>query len=141
MRGVDPNVDIAATSGRASEVTEPLDFEDEPVMATVGSVVTSWPSGNFLKVNPSSSFKEFDMLKLRYKYQISSSMEIRTPLPHEHVDWNVQGWWSFYEFAFEAGFRFPMPKLVREVVSHFKIALSQMIPNAWRILMSLECIS
>ncbi len=70
-------------------MTKPLEFEDEPVVATVGSVVTSRPSGNFLKVNPSSSFKEFDMLKLRYMYQIPSSVEVRAPLPHERVDWDI----------------------------------------------------
>ena len=80
-RGVDPNVDIAATSGRASEVIEPIEFEDEPFVAIVGSVVTSRLGGNFLKVNPSSSFKEFDMLKLRYMYQIPYSVEISAPLP------------------------------------------------------------
>ena len=67
-RGVDPNVDIAATSGRASEATKPLELENELVEAIVGLVVTNQPGGNFLKVNPSSSFKEFDMLKLRYMY-------------------------------------------------------------------------
>ena len=30
---------------------------------------------------------------------------------------------------------------MREVFSHFEIAPSQLMPNAWRILMSLECIS
>ena len=40
-RGVDPNVDISATSGWANEATNPLEFEDETVEATVGSVVTS----------------------------------------------------------------------------------------------------
>ena len=100
--------------------------------------MTSRPCGNFLKVNPSSHFKDFDMLKIRYMYQIPSSVEIHAPLPHECVDWDVQRWWSFYEFASEAGFRFPVPKLMTEVVSHFEIALSQFMPNAWRILMTLD---
>ena len=34
-----------------------------------------------------------------------------------------------------------MPKLVSEVVPHFEIAPSQLIPNAWKILMTLECIN
>ena len=34
-----------------------------------------------------------------------------------------------------------MPKLVRDVIRHFEIALSQLMPNSWRILMSLECLS
>ena len=70
------------------------------------------------------------MLKLRYMYQIPAVVEIRAPHSHERVDWDVQGWWSFYEFSFEAGFRFPVPRLVREVLSHFQIAPSQLMPNS-----------
>ena len=81
---------------------EPLKFDDEPVVATIGSIVMSRPSGSFLKENPSSSFKEFDMLKLMYMYHIPSSVEIRAPLSHERVDLDVPRWWSFYEFAIEA---------------------------------------
>ena len=83
------------------------------MLATVELVVASRPGGGFLKVNPRLCFQEFDMLKLRYMYQIPTTVEIRAPLPHELVDWDVQRWWSFYEFSFEAGFRFPVTKLVR----------------------------
>ena len=105
-------------------------FKDEPVEVTVESVMASRPSGKFLKVNPSSCFQELNMLKIRYIYQIPSTVESRAPLPYERVDWDIQGWWSFYEFAFEAGFRFLVPKLVREVVSHFEIVPSQLMLNA-----------
>ena len=37
-RGVGPNIDIDATNRRASEATQPLDFEDELVMATIESI-------------------------------------------------------------------------------------------------------
>ena len=132
---------MAATSRRGSEAAEPFVFDNEPVEATVGLVETSWSSGNFLKVDPSSCFQEFDILKLRYMYRIPAAMEIHAPLPHECVDWDIQGWWSVYVFAFEFGFRFLVPKLLREVISHFEIAPSQLMPIAWRILMTLECIS
>ena len=68
-----------------------------------------------MKVNLSSRFQEFDIMKIRYMNEIPSAIEIRAPLSHKRVNWDVQGWWSFYEFAFEAGFRFPVPKLVRKV--------------------------
>ena len=58
-------------------------------MATVRLVETSRLGGNFLKVNPSSCFIEFDMLKIRYMYQIPSAVEIRAPLPHERVNWDI----------------------------------------------------
>ena len=89
----------------------------------IGLAKASRPGGNVLNVNPSSWFKEFDMLKIRYMYQLPTSVEICAPLPHERFDWDVHGWQSFYEFAFEVGFRFLVPKLVREVVSHFGVAL------------------
>ena len=40
-RGVDPNVQVATVSGRGYEATEPLLFDDEPVLATIGPVVAS----------------------------------------------------------------------------------------------------
>ena len=82
-RGVDPDVQVATVSGRGCGTTEPLMFDDEPVLATVGPVVASQPSGGFLKVNPGSCFQEFDMLKLRYMYQIPAVVEIRAPHSHE----------------------------------------------------------
>jgi len=69
-----------------SEVTEPFEFDNVPVVATVGLVKASQLSGSFLKENPSSCIKEFDMVKLRYMYQITASVEICAPLPHERVD-------------------------------------------------------
>ena len=78
-RGVDPDAQVATVSGRGCEATEPLMFDDEPILATVGPVVASRPSGGFLKVNPGSCFQEFDMLKLRYMYQIPVVVEIRAP--------------------------------------------------------------
>ncbi|KAL5574014.1 hypothetical protein UlMin_023611 [Ulmus minor] len=37
--------------------------------------------------------------------------------------------------------RFPIPKLIRDVCDHYEISPSQLMPNAWRVLMSLESIS
>ena len=37
--------------------------------------------------------------------------------------------------------RLSIPKLVKEVFDLFEIASSQLMPNMWRLLMSLECLS
>ena len=37
--------------------------------------------------------------------------------------------------------RFPIPKLVRDVLDHYEIAPSQLMPNTRRILLALECLS
>lgn len=46
-----------------------------------------------------------------------------------------------YELAFKDGMRLPILKLVRDVLDHYEVAPSQLIPNTWRILMALECLS
>ena len=65
--------------------------KEEGIETNVGPVEASWPSGGILKENPSSTFKEFDMLKLRYMYQILPSTEIYALHPHERVNWDVLG--------------------------------------------------
>ena len=37
--------------------------------------------------------------------------------------------------------RLQIPKLVQDVLDHYEIAPSQLMPNAWRILLALECLS
>ena len=57
------------------------------------------------------------------------------------MDWEVPGWVAFYELPFQDGLRLPIPKLVREVLDHFEIAPSQLMPNMWHMLISLECLN
>jgi hypothetical protein len=38
---------------------------------------------------------------------------------------------SVYEDMFEAGFRFPFPKIVRELLHYLQVAPHQLAPNAW----------
>ena len=45
-----------------------------------------------------------------------------------------------YELPFEDGLRFPIPKLVCEMLNHFEVAPNQLMLNIWRLLMSLECL-
>ena len=42
---------------------------------------------------------------------------------------------------FRDSLRLPIPRLVRDVLDHYKIALSQLMSNDWRILLVLECLS
>ena len=53
----------------------------------------------------------------------------------------MPGWVVIYELMLKDGMRFPIPKLIRDVCNHYEIAPSQLMPNAWRILMSLESLS
>ena len=56
-------------------------------------------------------------------------------------DWVILGGVALYKIAFKDGIQFPIPKLVRDVLDHYEIFASQLMPNTWRILMSLEYLS
>lgn len=102
---------------------------------------TSQPSEGILVANPRLKIKEKDLGKLRYLYKIPKSMEICAPEAHERVDWVVPSWEALYNITFKDGMRFLIPKLVRDDLDHFEITPSQLMPNTWRILMALECLS
>ena len=94
-----------------------------------------------MKNYPSSSIKEGGIFRLRYLHKIPDSIVIRSPSPYERVDCDFPGWVSLYELPFEKCLRFPFPKQGREVLGHYEIVPSQLMPRAWRLLMSLECLS
>ena len=68
-------------------------------------------------------------------------MEIRVPTAHEMVDWVVPSWVAIYELMLKDRMRFPIPKLIRDVCDYYEIAPSQLMLNAWKVLMSLESLS
>ncbi|KAK0590525.1 hypothetical protein LWI29_028418 [Acer saccharum] len=87
--------------------------------------------------SPASLVMEDNLHYLRTVYGIPKSVELRAPLEHERADWDIPNWTCFYEYTLRLGFRFPVPSLVRRLLKHFDIASGQLMPNSWRILMSL----
>ncbi|KAL5574240.1 hypothetical protein UlMin_023837 [Ulmus minor] len=139
----------ARPSGRLTEEVDSdadeaeVDSEDTKVLATAVAIdaeseLESHPGEGMLLKNPRSCVVPEDVSLWRYMYRIPQSVEIRVPSHHERVDWVVPGWTAVYELMFRDGMRFPIPRLIRDVCDHYEIAPSQLMPNAWRVLMSLE---
>ena len=61
------DLDEVSEAAKPHDVVD-LEFKDKLVVATLGPLEASRPCGSFLKENPSSTFKEFDMLRLRYMF-------------------------------------------------------------------------
>ncbi|KAK2659154.1 hypothetical protein Ddye_005687, partial [Dipteronia dyeriana] len=78
-----------------------------------------------------------DIDTLRTLYGIPDDVKLRGAKEHERVDWEIPGWTCFYEYNFHQGFRFPVPLLTRRLLVLYQIAHGQLIPNSWRILISL----
>ena len=143
--GVGPSgCEIAAVD---SEETEEVDSEEHAVGGTspgdegVEPVIESQSVEIMLLNNPKSSVLNAEVRLWRYLYKIPPRVEIRVPTARERVDWVVPGWVAIYELMFKDGMRFPIPKLIRDVCDHYEISPSQLMPNAWRVLMSLDSLS
>ena len=139
----------AGPSGRLTDEVDSdddeakVDSEETQVLATAvatdaESELESHPGEGMLLKNPRSCVVPEDISLWRYMYRIPQSVEVRVPFPHKRVDWVVPGWVAVYELMLRDGMRFPIPRLIRDVCDHYEIAPSQLMPNAWRVLMSLE---
>ena len=53
----------------------------------------------------------------------------------------MPGWVAIYELMLKDRMRFLILKLIRDVCDHYEIAPSQLMLNAWIVLMSLESLS
>ncbi|KAL5563464.1 hypothetical protein UlMin_033211 [Ulmus minor] len=142
----------AGPSGRVTEDVDSdgdgaeVDSEETEILATAKALdaesdLESYPGEGMLLKNPRSSVATEDIRLWRYLYGIPPSVEVRVPTAHERVDWVVPGWVAVYELMLKDGMRFPIPRLLRDVCDHYEIAPSQLMPNAWRVLMSLESLS
>uniref|UniRef100_A0A2N9ESR4 Uncharacterized protein n=1 Tax=Fagus sylvatica TaxID=28930 RepID=A0A2N9ESR4_FAGSY len=70
--------------------------------------------------------------KLRSRYQIPEDVVLRIPQSDEVACSSRFGDVAFYEADFNAGVRFPMQPLMRELLDRLNLAPGQLAPNAWR---------
>uniref|UniRef100_A0A2N9IPB6 Uncharacterized protein n=1 Tax=Fagus sylvatica TaxID=28930 RepID=A0A2N9IPB6_FAGSY len=70
--------------------------------------------------------------RYRRKYQIPKDVVLRIPESDEVACSSRYGDVAFYEADFNAGVRFPLQPLMRELLDHLNLAPGQLAPNAWR---------
>ncbi|KAL5861375.1 hypothetical protein ACOSQ4_002671 [Xanthoceras sorbifolium] len=110
-----------------------------PLVELPGDVAGPCPIGpsrplGLLLVNPASVLKEEDVMRIRYSYGIPDGVTPRAPFKWERPDWDIPKWTCFYELPFQqVGFKLP-----GKVLDHFELALGQLMPNSWRILLRLD---
>ncbi|KAK0595506.1 hypothetical protein LWI29_007323 [Acer saccharum] len=134
LKVVNVNIRGILEQGGVRAVVKPVDFLEYRNDAKVS---TSDHSTDVLDGSPASLITQDSLDGLRTIYGIPKSVELRAPLEHERADWDISDWTCFYEYTLRLGFRFPVPLLVRRLLTYFGIAPVQLIPNSWRILLSL----
>ncbi|KAK3222156.1 hypothetical protein Dsin_009181 [Dipteronia sinensis] len=68
---------------------------------------------------------------------IPKSVKLCAVKKHERADWSIPGWTCFYEYNFRQRFWFPVSTLAQRLLMYYDISPGQLMPNSWRILISL----
>ena len=131
VRGLIEGGVVRAVAG----VVEFPEYVDVPVASTSGRHI------GVLGDSPASVVAADHLDGFRVIYGIPESIELRVAQEHERADWDIPGWTCFYEYMLRLGFRFPIPRLIRHVLKYFDLAPGQLMPNSWRILLSLTVLS
>lgn len=148
LEAIGPSVGVIYAFGQmdhSSESTESVTALDEnlviadsPDLARLSSLLRS---GRFTDVpyaakNVLSTLSRSRLEGFRHVYQIPKSVTLRVLDFNEWACSCLPGEVSIFEQALEASLRFPIPLFVRHLLTHLRLALGQVMPNSWRILIS-----
>lgn len=78
---------------------------------------------------------EDDVRDLRIKFTILDEVELRVPNSSEIADNPCEQWFAVYEIFFDLDLRFPLPGLASAILAHYWIAVGQLMPNSWRVIL------
>ena len=73
---------------------------------------------------------------IRKKYQVPEEIELMLPTTTERPSDARPGEFALYEEALKGGLRLPLPQVVVDVLNRLEVALGQLMPNAWKILLA-----
>lgn len=59
----------------------------------------------------------------------------------EKADWTMPGWSCFYEYPFLNEASIPFSSFIKAFLTHLKVALCQLMPMVWRVLVSTDILA
>jgi hypothetical protein len=73
--------------------------------------------------------------RIRSRYQVPGDVVLRIPNLDERACSHTEDV-TFYESTITAGLRFPVQSFIRELLDFLSLALGQVAPNGWRVIIS-----
>ena len=74
--------------------------------------------------------------RFRNRFQFPERVRVHQPNDEDRACHFFPSEVCFYEAAFTCGLRFPVHSLIMELLDHFGVALGQLMPNSWRIVVN-----
>ena len=123
---------------RSSELETRLSSNDGSVEAG-GDTTVSAPRvvRAFYALDEVCSLDTETLSRFKDRFQFPDRVRVRLPSEEERACHFFPGDVCFYKAAFLCGLRLPVHPFVMELLSHFGIAPGQLMPNSWRIVVSL----
>ena len=123
-----------------SELETGLLSNAESLSKVVDTVALKLPSSSSLPplhaLSETCSLKESHLTGFRKRFQFPKGTCIRLPWSSEKVCSFAHGEVWFYEVDLLCGLRFPVHPFIMQLLHNFQIALGQLVPNAWRMIIS-----
>ena len=125
---------------RSSELEMGLSSSAETLSKIVDTTISRLPSSSSSRplhaLSESCSLKESHLKGLRKRFQFPKGASIRLPCLGEKVCNFAHGEVCLYKADFLCGLRFPVHPFIMQLLNEFQIAPSQLVPNAWRTIIS-----
>ena len=123
---------------RSSELETGLSSNDGPMEAG-GNTTISTPQEvrAFYALDEMCGLDADTLSRFKDRFPFPDRVRVRLPSEEERACHFFLRELCFYEVAFLCGLRFPVHPFIMELLGHFGIAPRQLMPNLWRIVVSL----
>ena len=120
---------------KSSELDTGLSFSGEPVE---GDTVVSTPREvrAFYALEEACGLDAETVARFKDRFQFPARVRVHRPGDEDRACHFFPGEICFYEATFSCGLRFPVHPFIMELLDHFGIALGQLMPNSWRIVVN-----
>ena len=120
---------------RSSELDTELSSSGEPVEEDT-TVFTPREVRAFYALEKACGLDVETIARFKDRFQFPTRVRVRRPGDEDRAYHFFPGEICFYEAAFSYGLRFPVHPFIMEPLDHFGIALEQLMPNSWRIVVN-----
>ena len=120
---------------RSSELDTRLSSSGEPVEGDT-TIFTLREVRAFYALEEVCGLAADTIARFRDKFQFPERVRVHRPNDEDRACHFFPGEICFYEAAFTCGLRFPIYSFIMELLDYFGIALRQLMPNLWRIVVN-----
>jgi len=112
-----------------TDVVEELDQYPAPSEGPARSDPEDGPGTHY--IDPSFRSELRKVINFELKFSFRRNYRVIVPNPTDTVDNPPPGCVAVYLEALELGLRFPLPKIVMDILRTYEIAIAQLVPYAW----------